>query len=43
MANDPEPFDDIAMANSADLIDISLWAILKGDLTPTSMSTGTAL
>jgi len=34
VANDPEPFDDIAMANSADLIDISLWAILKGDLTP---------
>jgi hypothetical protein len=34
VANDPEPFDDIALANSADLIDITLWAILKGDLAP---------
>lgn len=32
--NDPDTFDDISQANPAQLIDISIWAILKSDLNP---------
>lgn len=32
--NDPDPFDDITKANQSQLIDISVWSILKSDLSP---------
>ncbi len=32
--NDPDAFDDITKANPAQLIDISIWSILKSDLPP---------
>lgn len=32
--NDPDAFDDITKANPAQLIDISIWSILKSDLSP---------
>ncbi len=32
--NDPDAFDDITKANTAQLIDISIWSILKSDLAP---------
>lgn len=32
--NDPDAFDDIINANPEQLIDISIWAILKSDLAP---------
>lgn len=32
--NDPDTFDDISQANPAQLIDISIWAILKSNLEP---------
>ena len=32
--NDPDPFDDITKANKNQLIDISVWSILKSNLSP---------
>lgn len=32
--NDPDAFDDITKADPAQLIDISIWSILKSDLSP---------
>lgn len=32
--NDPDPFDDITKANKNQLIDISIWSILKSNLSP---------
>lgn len=32
--NDPDPFDDLTKANSSQLIDISIWSILKKDISP---------
>ena len=32
--NDPDAFDDITKANPSQLIDISIWSILKSDLAP---------
>lgn len=32
--NDPDEFDDITMANQSQLIDISIWSILKSNLSP---------
>lgn len=32
--NDPDAFDDITKANPVQLIDISIWSILKSDLSP---------
>ncbi|MEG2080809.1 MAG: hypothetical protein RRZ68_04530 [Oscillospiraceae bacterium] len=32
--NDPGTFDDLKKANQSQLIDISIWSILKSDLTP---------
>ncbi len=32
--NDPDAFDDITKANPEQLIDISIWSILKSDLSP---------
>lgn len=32
--NDPDPFDDLTKANPSQLLDISIWSILKKDLSP---------
>lgn len=34
--NDPDPFDDVINANQSQLISISIWSLLKGDIDPDS-------
>lgn len=34
--NDPDPFDDVINADQSQLISISIWSLLKGDIDPDS-------